>query len=555
MPAKGDSMKYRIILTAVVLAASAPSAISQTAATPNDAIQKVDELFAKTPADIPGCAVGIAQRGKTVVERAYGAADLEHGIANTPATIFESGSVAKQFTAAAILLLVQDGKLKLSDDIRKYLPEMPDYGDVVTIQHLLNHTSGLRDWGSVATAAGKPRGERTFSQKEVLEIASRQKSLNYKPGAEYSYTNTGYNLAAEIVARASGKSFPDFTRERIFVPLGMTHSQWRDDFNRIVKGRAVAYESSGGGFRQSMPFMNVYGNGGMLTTIGDFLIWNEALTQNKLGPAVTKGLEQKSVLNDGREIIYARGLMVQTYKGATEISHSGSTGGYTTWLARYPEQSLSVAMLCNGPPPGNFALPRRLADVFLPPAPSAPSEAAALPANASSLAGLFVNTASGVPLRIAFNGGALQSAQIGAPPLLMTQASNGRWTIGAGTPLSATATFSGADRFTLNALDGNKFEYVRTAPVQPTAEQLAEFTGTYASDETGATYRIAIESGGLVLRIDRWPATEMKLAPSYKDAFLSGGALIRFYRDGTGGVTQMSWGDNRMRDLRAPRVK
>jgi CubicO group peptidase (beta-lactamase class C family) len=549
-------MKYRIILTAIVLAASTPSAAtSQTAATPKDAIQKVDELFAKTSTDMPGCAVGIAQKGKTVVERAYGAADLEHGIANTPAAIFESGSVAKQFTAAAVLLLVQDGKLKLSDDIRKYLPEMPDYGDVITIQHLLDHTSGLRDWGSVANASGKPRGERTFSQKEVLEIASRQKNLNYKPGAEYSYTNTGYNLAAEIVARVSGKSFPDFTRERIFVPLGMTHSQWRDDFNRIVKGRAVAYVPAAGGFRQSMPFMNVYGNGGMLTTIGDFLIWNEALTQNKLGSAITKGLEQKSVLNDGREIIYARGLMVQTYKGATEVSHSGSTGGYTTWLARYPEQGLSVAMLCNGPPPGNFALPRQLADVFLPPTPSAPSATVALPAGAPSLAGLFVNTASGVPLRIILNGETLQSAQIGAPPLPMMQVSNGRWTMGAGTPLGATATFSGADRFTLDALDGNRFEYARTAPVQPTAEQLAEFAGTYASDETGAAYKIAIESGQLVLLIDRWPATEMKLAPSYKDAFLSGSSLIRFYRDSTGRVTQMSWGDNRMRDLRAPRVR
>jgi CubicO group peptidase (beta-lactamase class C family) len=548
-------MKLRMIVAAATLAIFASPAISQTLATSADAAKKIDNIFAKASLETPGCAVGIAQNGKTILERAYGAADLEHGIPNTPATIFESGSVAKQFTAAAILLLEQDGKLKLTDDIRKYLPEMPDYGDTITIEQLLNHTSGLRDWGSVAAASGKPRGERTFSQQEVLDIASRQKSLNYKPGAEYSYTNTGYNLAAEIVARVSGKTFMDFTRERIFAPLGMTHSQWRDDYNRIVKGRAMAYASSGGGYKQSMPFMNVYGNGGMLTTIGDFLIWNEALTQNKLGPAITKGLEKKSVLNDGREIPYARGLIVQTYKGVTEIGHSGSTGGYTTWLARYPGQGLSVAMLCNGPPPGTFSLPRQLADMFLPPAASTSPAPGTAPADAASLAGLFVNTASGVPLRIVANGGTLQSAQIGAPPLPMTHVSEGRWTMAANTPLSAKATFDGPDRFSLEAMDGNKFDYVRTAPASPTPDQLTEFTGTYASNETGATYRIAVEDGQLVVRVDRWPETAMKISPSYKDAFLSNSGLIRFYRDSAGRISQMSWGDGRMRDLRAPRVK
>jgi CubicO group peptidase (beta-lactamase class C family) len=260
--------------------------------------------------ETPGCAVGIAQNGTIVLERAYGAANLEHGVLNTPATIFESGSVAKQFTATAILLLEKDGKLKLSDDIRKYLPEMPDYGDTITLEMLLNHTSGLRDWGSVAEAAGKPRGQRTFTNAEVLDIAARQKHLNYKPGAEYAYTNTGYNLAAIVVERVSGKTFQDFTKERIFAPLGMTHSQWRDDFNRLVKGRAMAYgRGPSGGYVQSMPFMNVYGNGGMLTTVHDFLIWNESLTQDKLG--VSQALQKRGVLNDGREITYARGLDIR----------------------------------------------------------------------------------------------------------------------------------------------------------------------------------------------------------------------------------------------------
>jgi CubicO group peptidase (beta-lactamase class C family) len=546
-------MKFRTVLTAAALAIAVSPAIAQTSATSAEAAKKVDALFAKMTAKTPGCAVGVAQKGKTVLERAYGSANLEHGIANTTTTIFESGSVAKQFTATAILLLEQDGKLKLSDDIRKYLPEMPDYGDKITIEMLLNHTNGLRDWGSVAAASGKPRGERTFTNAEVLEIASRQKSLNYKPGAEYSYTNTGYNLATIIVERVSGKTFQEFSKERIFGPLGMTHSQWRDDFNRLVKNRAVAYVPSGSGYKQSMPFMNVVGNGGMLTAIGDFLLWNEALTQDKLG--LTKALEKKGVLSDRREIIYARGLMVQTYRGQTEISHSGSTGGYITWLGRYPQQGLSIALLCNGPPPGSgFSIPRDIANIFLPAAPTSPPLPAE-PADTASLAGMFINTSTGYPLRIAINNGAPQFVAMGAPPLPMTRGSDGRWTMGGGAlPTGGMATFTGVDRFTLETLDGNKYDHVRTAPITLAMDQLTEFAGTYASDEAGATYRVAVEDGQLVVRIDRWPETAMKLSPSYKDAFLSGSSLIRFFRDGAGRVREMSWGDNRMRDLRAPRI-
>jgi CubicO group peptidase (beta-lactamase class C family) len=541
-------LKIALLLSAAVLAASAPMAVAQASATA-ETIAKVDALFSSITTETPGCAVGVAQNGKTILEKAYGLANLEFDIPNTPSTIFESGSVAKQFTAAAILLLEQDGKLKLTDDIRKYLPEMPDYGDVVTVEHLLNHTSGLRDWGSVASAAGKGRGARTFSNDEVVEIAARQKSLNYKPGAEYSYTNTGYNLAAEIVERVSGKNFQGFSKERIFTPLGMMHSVWRDDFDRIVKGRAVAYARSGGGFRQSMPFMNVYGNGGLLTTVGDFLIWNEALAQDRLGVAITSGLEKKGRLSDGREIPYARGVTVQGYRGVSEISHSGATGGYTTWLGRYPEHGLSIALLCNAS--DAMPSPRRLGDVFLPAASPAPAAAKPSFADPAAHAGLYVNRNTGYPVQLVEGGGGLMIApSAGRPPLVLSRLSETGWT-GGGNRFS----FGGADSFGMETSDGNLFDYVRTAPAKPTPEQLAGYAGAYASDETRATYRVAVEGGQLVLRIDGWPDTAMKLSPSYKDAFMSGPVLIRFYRDNAGRITQLSWGDNRMRDLRAARLK
>ena len=187
-------------------------------------------------AQTPGCAVGVAEKGKPPVLRGYGSADLEHAVPVTPETIFEAGSVSKQFTAAAILLLVEDGKIALSDDIRKYLPEMPAYEKPVTVDMLLSHTSGLRDWGSVMDIAGWPRTSRVYTPVEVLQIATRQKALNYTPGEAYSYTNTGYNLAAWIVLRVSGYSLADFTKLRIFEPLGMTHTSWRDNYRRVVPG-------------------------------------------------------------------------------------------------------------------------------------------------------------------------------------------------------------------------------------------------------------------------------------------------------------------------------
>src|SRR5690606_25352581 len=223
--------------------------------------------------------------GHDVLSRAYGMADLEHDIRNSPGTIFEAGSVSKQFTAAAILLLVEDGVLSLDDDVRKYVPELPDYGHTITLRHLLTHTSGLRDWGAVAAIAGWGRNVRTHTHDHVVDILSRQRALNFTPGAEYSYSNSGYNLLAVIVDRTSGMSFADFSRTRIFEPLGMTHTQWRDDYTRIVKGRSSAYGFEGGEWVIDRPIENVHGNGGLLTTVADLLTWNQALTTGAIGGA------------------------------------------------------------------------------------------------------------------------------------------------------------------------------------------------------------------------------------------------------------------------------
>jgi CubicO group peptidase (beta-lactamase class C family) len=353
-------------LIAAVLLLAAPVGSVVTAQSAPDAA-RVDAIFERWHgAESPGCAVAVARDGRTVLARAYGMADLEHAIPNSPESIFEAGSVSKQFTAAAIMLLVQQGQLSLDDDIRQYVPEIPDYGTPIRIRHMLNHTSGLRDWGSVAAMSGWPRSHRTHTHEHVVDILSRQRGLNFEPGAAYSYSNSGYNLAAVIVERVSGISFAEFSRRYIFEPLGLVDTQWRDDYTRIVPGRATAYAARGDGFVIDRPIENVHGNGGLLTTVGDLLVWNESLASGKIGGRdFVRLMHEQGVLNDGRTIEYAAGISVGAFRGIPEVSHTGATSGYRAFLARYPDQAVGVAVLCNvgNVDPGSVG--RRVGEVFL----------------------------------------------------------------------------------------------------------------------------------------------------------------------------------------------
>ena len=346
-----------IVVCALVAGVAQAPAVSEST---------VDEIFSRWTNDSPGCAVGVARGGQPVLQKAYGMADLEHDVPNKAETIFEAGSVSKQFTAAAVLLLAAEGKLSLDDPARKYIPELPDYGAPLTVRMMLQHTSGLRDWGEVASIAGWPRTSRVHTHAHVLDIVSRQKALNFPSGTQYSYSNTGYNLAAVLVSRVSGKSFAEFSKERVFGPVGMTHTSWRDDYTRIVKGRAVAYSQAQAGWRQNMPFENVHGNGGLLTTVGDLLKWNEHFASPKIGDAAFTKLQQEpGKFNDGKPHSYAMGLMVGTYKGVPEVAHSGSTAGYRAHLTRYPEQKVSVAVLCNAASANATQFAERVADLYL----------------------------------------------------------------------------------------------------------------------------------------------------------------------------------------------
>jgi CubicO group peptidase (beta-lactamase class C family) len=315
----------------------------------------------------PGCAVGIDRAGAPRFTGAFGEADLEYDIPNKPETIFEAGSISKQFTAAATVLLALEGKLKLEDDVRKYVPELPTYERTITIRHLLNHTSGLRDWGEIAALAGWPRGTRAHTHDDVLDILHHQRALNYPPGDRYSYTNSGYNLLAIIVSRVSGQPFASFTRERLFKPLGMTSTQWRDDYRRIVKGRAQAYSrSTGGQWELNMPFEYVHGNGGLLTTVSDLLTWTAMLEHpTAQWKAMVDSLHVRGRLTNGNRIDYALGLFTNPYRGLQRVEHSGGTAGYRADLLRFPGRGLAVAVLCNAASADAVAYANQLVDSLL----------------------------------------------------------------------------------------------------------------------------------------------------------------------------------------------
>lgn len=537
-----------IVLASSALLGQAPDQ-DRVVAGADRAIERAAKL---SPPSSPGCAVGISLGGRQVYERAFGMAELEHGIPITPQTILESGSVAKQFTAAAIVLLSLDGKLGLDDPVRKYIPELPDYGVPLTIRHLLTHTAGVRDWGTVLGLTGYGRGDRVISQALAMDVIMRQRSLNFTPGTEYSYSNSGYTLLATIVERVSKQHFSAFTEDRFFKPLGMSHSSWRDDYQRLVPGRAQAYQGPlNGPWRLAMPFMNVYGNGGMLTTVGDWLKWNAMLDSRSLGAPLVAALESTGVLNDGRKITYALGVVVTNENGVRKVSHGGSTAGYQTYLSRYPDLKLSVAVMCNGTSRNASALERDIFREIAGPSPAPTPDTIDLKSeDLQRYAALFRDEKTHMPIRTVYENGALRweggvlrplrdgTFQSGPLKFRFVVAMNGK-------PISAEIDSSGEGVSRLIAEE----------QWSPTTAELNSFAGLWHCDEADASFTIVVD-GAQAYFVQR-PTTRRVLRPQYRDHFTvgAGSDTVIWFTRGTGGhVTTLHVGATRMRDMHFERV-
>lgn len=315
----------------------------------------------------PGCALAVARGGKIVYEKGYGLANLEQEVPITPRTVFDIGSTSKQFTASSILLLEKEGKLSVNDDVRKYIPELPDYGKKITILNLLNHTSGIRDYLTLFELAGVDVDSVTTDE-DALAIIVRQKSLNFEPGSEYLYSNSGFFLLSVIVKRVSGKSLPEFAAENIFGPLGMTQTLYRDQHTQLVPNRALAYDAKepGPGFSLNVSYFEQTGDGAVHTSVEDILKWDENFYSAKVGgKAFLDELQETATLNSGKKLRYAKGLVVFDYRGLRAVEHGGSWGGYRAQLLRFPDQHFSVTCLCNLGSADPESRAAKVAEIFL----------------------------------------------------------------------------------------------------------------------------------------------------------------------------------------------
>lgn len=521
--------------------------------------KQVDKVFAKWDrADSPGCALGVYQGGQIVYKRGYGMEDLNEDVHITPGTVFHVASMSKQFTAASIVLLAQQGKLSLDDDVRKYIPELPDFGQKITIRNLVHHTSGLRDQWALLELAGWRYSKDLITNVDVMSVMTRQKELNFKPGERHVYCNTGYTLMGLIVKRVSGMSLREFTTNNIFEPLGMTHTHFRDDHAEILKHDAVGYEQEPGKpFEISITNFDTVGATSLHTTVEDLQRWDENFYHPKVGgDAFVRQMLERGKLNNGEQLDYAFGLVLEKYKGLPTVGHGGADAGYRSDMTRFPNQHFSVAVLCNSAETFPSALAQQVADIVL--AKEIKAAEAAAPAKEAvvkstgaaapvvltaeqmaGFTGLYWNREDDAFVKIFVKDGKLQGDTGGEEPLVLKAFAESRFHIadkpwGDQVEIHFVAPNGYEPRQMEQRFGGGKPSVFETAEAfSPTGAELPEYAGAYVSEEIDPVYRIVLEGDKLsLLRLKHRADT---LRPTVRDVFTGDIGTVRFTRDPANG--------------------
>lgn len=325
----------------------------------------VDALFAEYDnSGSPGCGLGVVRDGLLEYGRGYGMANLDHGIAITPQTVFRTASVSKQFTAAAIAIAAQEGSISLDDPVRRWIADLPSYPVDPTIRQVLHHTSGLRDYLTLMSLRGLRRDD-YYTSAEVRAAIARQRELNFTPGSDYLYSNSGYFALGEIIRESTGMTLKEYAQDKIFGPLGMTHSHFHDDHNHIVPNRATGYAPTEDGYRISVTTLDMVGDGGVFTSVEDLARWVDALNEDRLGPGLNSVLESTEPLTGGAANGYAFGQSVGEYRGLRTLSHGGAFVGYRASITRFPEQGVSIVLACNRADASPSRMALRVADIVL----------------------------------------------------------------------------------------------------------------------------------------------------------------------------------------------
>jgi CubicO group peptidase (beta-lactamase class C family) len=506
--------------------------------------KKVDSLFTEWDKPTsPGCALGVIKDGAFIYKRGYGMANLEQNIPISPTSVFDIGSTSKQFAATCVVLLAQKGKLSFDDEVRKYIPELPNYGKPITIRHILTHTSGLRDYPSLMELAGYQL-ETATGRQEALDIITRQKALNFNPGDEWLYSNTGFFLASVIVERVSGKTLNEFATENIFAPLGMKNTIFLDDHTRIIPNRAIGYDHRDtGGFKTSMSNWEQTGDGAVQTSVEDLKLWDDNFYNPKVGgPELIQALTTVGKLNNGEPLDYGFGLRMSKYKGLDRVTHGGAWAGYRAELARFPKEKLSVICLCNLGSMNPSGMAMQVADIYLadkiekPKKEVAPAKNAfkTKPADLQRYAGAFRRAADEVTRTIEMKEGKLVFIRGPGNEIALEPVSKDKFSLEGETIIAFTSDGKGQ----VSGFDvigfGKPTHFEPFTQFNPTNAEIKQYEGTFHSDELETSYIVSAAGEQLNIKIVRM--APFPLNPVVKDSFSSGLGGIKFVRDSSGNI-------------------
>jgi CubicO group peptidase (beta-lactamase class C family) len=527
---------------------------------PDSTAQKINNIFSSFTEKTPGCAVAVIKDGAVVFQKGYGQANLEYAVPITPNTIFHIASESKQYVAFCMLMLEKEGKLSIDDDIRKHLDYVPDFGHKITIRHLIHHTSGLRDQWQLLANAGWQLDD-VITQEHIAKLVSKQKALNFTPGDEWMYCNTGYTLMAEIVKKVSGLSLREYADKNIFQPLGMKDTHFHDNYQEIVPGRAYSYRQvPGKGYEHSVLSYSTVGATSLFTTVLDECKWlNNFETGAVGGKDLIEKMYQVGVLNDKRKLTYAFALGMNNFKGWQQIGHGGADAGFRTYACRFPEKKLGVVVFSNSGTvnPTNFA--NQVANVLIPEFKEQPklqdkpfTDTALL----KRLQGRYYSE-RGEPTELIWQNGTLMSRTPagGTLPMNITEAGTNRFGISGNRVIILDEKSKSADSIQHYTVQGpnNTIAFKR----QPAAPQkiTAEFAGKYFNNETEAFYYITEKNGELTLAHRKYADVPMKnIAPDQFTTPHWWMGHIRFLRDKKGKITAFEVNAGRIQHLRYEKV-
>jgi len=527
---------------------------------PDSTTKKIDEIFRSYNSNTPGCAVAVMRKGELVFKKGYGMATLEYNVPITSSTIFHIASESKQYVALCMLLLEQQGKLSLDDDIRKYLDFVPDFGKKITIKHLIYHTSGLRDQWQLLANAGWQLDD-VITQEQVIKLVSKQKALNFPPGEEMLYCNTGYTLMAEIVKKTSGLSLRRFCDSFIFKPLGMNDTHFHDDYREIVKNRAYSYNpKSPAGYQNAVLSYSIVGATSLFTTVEDEIKWLHNYETGQVGgKALIEKMYQTGVLNDGKKLNYAFAISIDDYKGWKIIGHGGGDAGFRTYACRLPDLDLGIVVFSNNGSANPSFFCRQIADLFLTPK-QVPETPKGNPIDTNFLKRLEGKYYSqrGLALNFDYDGGKLMSRPRG-------QSSGGNeWKLTAAGP----NRYEAAGLFLIfDSMDGkdsiqgfkvenqNGYQQFYRQPANPKKMDPMEYVGRNYSEETEAYYTIAQKDNNLILQHRKFPDVTLQYeAPDQFNNNTWWMSTIRFLRDSSGKVSGFEVNSGRIIHLRYDKV-